>query len=222
MKKVYFTLAAVFVASGIGLYWTAGNTAFKFVESYEKIQGSLFTGFLTIGGFLLSLKAFLLLRLKQDIYDHKDYLKRLQEMQGLDPTVKRYDPLARLSRLLVLTVFCALASSLSHLTVGYVWKPYGPIVAMACSFATFVLVLWCWKVLASNIRIIAKNRDFEGRKQRKHFAHQSTDGKQAQPMAAPDAGVETTHPGTLRRENGALGATRGETLVLSNRSLAPG
>ena len=153
MKKAYCVFGGTFLLASFCLYYMALCRDCKLLESYDRIQGSLFTGFLTIGGFLLSLKTFLLLRLKQDIYDHKGYLERVEKLRPLDPEIKRYDPLLQLSRLLVFTVFCALCSSISHLTVGYVFRPLGPIFSISMSFSTLALVLLNWSVLSTNIRM---------------------------------------------------------------------
>lgn len=153
MKKAYCVFGATFLLGFSFLYYIDLQFNSRLIESYDRIQGSLFTGFLTIGGFLLSLKTFLLLRLKQDIYDHKGYLERVERLRSLDPKIKRYDPLLRLSQLLVFTVFCALCSSISHLTVGYVFRPLGPIFSISISFSTLGLVILNWLVLSRNIKM---------------------------------------------------------------------
>jgi hypothetical protein len=40
----------------------------------ENIRGSLFTGFLTLGGFLLSLKTFIIVKMKENVYDDERYI----------------------------------------------------------------------------------------------------------------------------------------------------
>lgn len=153
MKKAYCVFLCAFALAFSALWYVHLHYHGKVLESYDRIQGSLFTGFLTIGGFLLSLKTFLLLRLKQDVYDHKCYQERVEKLRSLDQSIKRYDPLLQLSRLLIFTVFCALSSSISHLTVGYVFRPFGPIFSISISFSTLALVFLNWSVLAENIKI---------------------------------------------------------------------
>jgi len=43
----------------------------------KNIRGSLFTGFLTVGSFLLSLKAFIVVKLKENIFDSDIYKKKI-------------------------------------------------------------------------------------------------------------------------------------------------
>lgn len=103
----------------------------------DKMRASLFSGFLTLGSFLLALKTGIVIKIKEGVYDKKEYQAKIlnaQELQGKEI----YGPLRRLSRLLSTAVFSALTSSGCQLTIGllsYWWA-----VSIALTVATFALL----------------------------------------------------------------------------------
>ncbi len=86
----------------------------------KNIRGSLFTGFLTVGSFLLSLKAFIVVKLKENIFDSDGYKEKLKERRKLNPNLTLYGPLKRLSLLIFLSISSSLAASISQLSVGLI------------------------------------------------------------------------------------------------------
>lgn len=103
----------------------------------DKMRASLFAGFLTLGSFLLALKTGIVIKIKEGVYDKEEYQAKVLtngELSG--QTV--YGPLRRLSRLLSVAVFSALASSAVQLTLGLLecwWAA-----SIAVSIATFALL----------------------------------------------------------------------------------
>ena len=86
---------------------------------YERnLRGSLFSGLLTVGGFLLSVKTFIVIKLKESVYDHKTYIDRFKELKKLDSSVSRYGPLQRLSNFLFWSVLSSITAAISQLTLG--------------------------------------------------------------------------------------------------------
>lgn len=86
----------------------------------KNIRGSLFTGFLTVGSFLLSLKAFIVVKLKENIFDSDGYKEKLKKQRKLNPDLTLYGPLKRLSLLIFLSISSSLAASISQLSVGLI------------------------------------------------------------------------------------------------------
>jgi len=86
----------------------------------KNMRGSLFTGFLTVGSFLLSLKAFIVVKLKENIFDSEGYKDKLRDRRKLNPSLTLYGPLKRLSLLIFLSIASAISASISQLTVGLV------------------------------------------------------------------------------------------------------
>lgn len=86
----------------------------------KNMRGSLFTGFLTVGSFLLSLKAFIVVKLKENIFDSDGYKDKLRDRRKLNPSLTLYGPLKRLSLLIFLAIASAIFASISQLTVGLI------------------------------------------------------------------------------------------------------
>ncbi|MHB1174821.1 MAG: hypothetical protein ACYCZJ_06840 [Sulfuriferula sp.] len=99
----------------------------------DKLRGSLFAGFLTLGSFLLSLKTGIVIKIKEGLYDKPEYKTRLIQRRQLNTSLTHYGPLRRLSRLLSLAVFSALCAAAIQLTVGLVpfWWASGICLASA-------------------------------------------------------------------------------------------
>jgi len=118
----------------------------------KNMRGSLFTGFLTAGSFLLSLKAFIVVKLKENIFDSAGYKEKLKERRKLNPDLTLYGPLKRLSLLIFLTISSAIVASVSQLSVGLVehWA--------ATYFCIFVSV-FAVGMLISTLLLIKKTLD---------------------------------------------------------------
>src|SRR5690554_6276239 len=82
--------------------------AFEFYA--ENIRGNLFAGFLAMGGFLLSLKTFIVITMKDNIYDTEEYRDRVKNQnRGQDPTKGQiYKHLKELSDILVYAIFACI------------------------------------------------------------------------------------------------------------------
>lgn len=147
LKVIYFLCILLGAAGAFSLdRYCLG----AFSGAYSKLQGSLFTGFLTVASFLLSLKAFILLRMRQDVLDTKTYQEHLKAVAG--SIADLYRPLKNLSGLLIWTVGASLLSSLSQLTISFIKPPYGSYACAGFAVGAFALVVACWHHLAANIR----------------------------------------------------------------------
>jgi len=114
----------------------------------EKMRASIFAGFLTLGSFLLALKTGIVIKIKEGVYDKKEYQEKILSAAELVGTTI-YGPLRRLSRLLSVAVFSALSTSALQLSLGlltYWWAA-----SICLSIATFALLV----VMASFLLIQA-------------------------------------------------------------------
>lgn len=107
----------------------------------EKMRASLFSGFLTLGSFLLALKTGIVIKIKEGVYDKPDYQKKIFEAPELSGKTTVYGPLRRLSRLLSVSVMAGLTTSASQLTVGLIsdWRASSLCLSLA-AFSILVLL----------------------------------------------------------------------------------
>lgn len=152
MKYIYACIFAIFALSVVLLLFCASHFHIDLYTFYSnKMQTSLFTGFLTLGGFLLSLKTFILIKLKEGLYDHKNYEDLVKEKQLLNPNFTHYGPLSRLSNFLVHSVLFALLTSFYQFSVGFVKSDIIAAIGMSMAITTIVVVLLVWWNIRENL-----------------------------------------------------------------------
>ena len=93
--------------------------ASSFFEFYaSSMRASLFSGFLTMSGFLFSAHTFIIIHLKKEVYEHENYLEVIDGLRSSVPNRSHYGSLRRLSRLLVASTSCCLLTSMLQMSVG--------------------------------------------------------------------------------------------------------
>lgn len=120
-----------------------------------KLQTPLFTGFLTLGGFLLTLKTGLLMRLKSDLYDNGTYRKQVVAMNNLAVPGQRisvFGPLQRLGSFLIVVVLMSLGTSVSQLTIGFIPSKLAAMFCLALAAVTISLVFAAWIEIRNNLQ----------------------------------------------------------------------
>lgn len=135
-----------------GLYFYISDL-YELVKFYgENLRGSLFGGFLTVGGFLFSLKTFIIIKMKENVYDHKSYKTRVEQQRELNKEISFYGPLKRLSHMLFASVLVSIITAVLQFTIGLIEHP---IAVMVCIWsACFSIAL-----LVSSLLVIKNNLD---------------------------------------------------------------
>lgn len=156
-----FLLGAIVFA----LFMYANTVDPKVVQFYQdKMRGSLFAGFLTLGSFLLSLKTGIVIKIKENLFDQPEYQETVVKAQddGVDDTV--YGPLRRLSRVLSAAVLFALVASIAQLTVGLVnsWWAAAACLALGAIAVTFLLI--AFTLIQLNLKAWFSHLDAKGEK----------------------------------------------------------
>lgn len=149
--RVLLSLLVASLTLALAYYLTPDLNAIP--DYYARnMRGSLFTGFLTVGSFLLSLKAFIVVKLKENIFDSEGYKDKLKDRRKLNPTLTLYGPLKRLSLLIFLSIASAISAAISQLTVGLVeqWE--------ATFFCLFVS-MFAMGMLVSTLLLIKSTLD---------------------------------------------------------------
>ena len=152
MKSIYAIIAFVFVvALGVIIILT-NKYGFDLYDFYsKKMQIPLFTGFLTLGGFLLTLKTFVLIKLKEELYGSDKYRERHAERKLLNPDISYYGPLSRLGNFLIQSVLLALLTSFYQFTFGFVKCDIIAAIGLALAFTTSTIVLFAWWNIRQNL-----------------------------------------------------------------------
>jgi hypothetical protein len=156
MKKTLFIALLIF-SSSLALLLFINPSGFDLHDIYDKkLQVPLFTGFLTLGSFLLTLKTFVIVKLKEELYDSIAYKERIKKNRLLQPDLESYAPLSRLAKFLVYTVILALITSVAQMTIGFL--PYRIASAVCISFATttLMLVIYAWWLIKDNLAYLFK------------------------------------------------------------------
>ncbi len=140
MCVVYLALVAMHVQTGIDIY-----TFYKM-----NIRSYFFMAFITMGGFLLSLKTFIVINIKKELYDCDQYKKRFAENKEINPDLKLYGPLIRLGNFLIYCVIFSILTSVSQLTIGLIPNSYASMfcIALACGTVVWVFQAW-WEIKQS-------------------------------------------------------------------------
>ncbi|MHC1744851.1 MAG: hypothetical protein AB9873_17735 [Syntrophobacteraceae bacterium] len=154
MKRVIalptFLTLAIFVSLAC---FSLSNSSFYCFYA-QKMQTPIFSGFLTIGGFLLSLKTFILIKLKEGLYDNQVYRERLMKLSHLNPNQKLsfYGPLSRLGQFLVYCVLGALLTSVFQFTIGFIRNDIAAAFCISFASGTLSLVILAWWELRGNLK----------------------------------------------------------------------
>jgi hypothetical protein len=142
------TLSLLLGLAAAGLVYFVSSDLCQIADFYaQNIRTSLFTGFLTVGSFLLSLKVFIVVKLKENIFDSATYKDKLTDRRELNPKLTHYGPLKRLSQLLFFSIVSAITASAVQLSIGLIptWQATLFCVFVA-TFAGSMLVCTLWLI----------------------------------------------------------------------------
>lgn len=146
------TIALIFLAIFAAMVWFLGKDIQSLVDGYQSnLRGNFFTGFLTIGSFLLSLKTFIVVKLKEGVYDSESYRKLFAERTGGRENVDIYEPLRNISSLLFGTILSAIITAILHVTLGLISHWVAVIICIFSVVFSIVLLLISLVLIRINI-----------------------------------------------------------------------
>lgn len=142
MKTImpYLLAALISILTWVALYHI-GDLAWFDVIYEQKLQTSFFTAFLTVGSFLLAMKAFMLTRLRDDVYDNERYKRTFIMLNCRRNGQKYYQGLIELGNLLALSVVASFITSISQITLGLCAIEKIRLIAPAMAAGTLSLLL---------------------------------------------------------------------------------
>lgn len=119
---IRFVICAILFAATVmaGVIYTSNGSDEAVVFYGKNIRAPLFTGLLTVGSFLLSLKVFIVVKFKETVFDTDWYKRRLDDRRKIDPSVSHYGPVRNLSGVLFTAIASAIVGSVSQVTVGLI------------------------------------------------------------------------------------------------------
>ncbi|MFY8351052.1 hypothetical protein AAEU29_10995 [Pseudoalteromonas sp. SSM20] len=106
----------------------------------EHLRGHLFAGFLALGGFLLSLKTFIVVTMKEKVYDNKEYRKGVVLAKKRKTEITVYGPLKELSDYLFYSIIVSIFAAVLQLTLGLFEHTFTTVLCLYfCILATSLL-----------------------------------------------------------------------------------
>jgi len=124
------------------------------------LRASFFSGFLTLGGFLVAVNTFIIVQLKKELYDHDAYRDRVVARQALRKANEGadgrrlgfYGPLRRLSRCILTAIVLAVVTAVSQLTIGLYPSHFCTIICIALAGVTVISLGVVLVMIACNLR----------------------------------------------------------------------
>lgn len=168
-------LAFIAILSAILFYYAEGLD-----KVYTaKLQTPIFTGFLTLGSFLLTLKTFIVVQLKEKLYDSDGYIERIARLRFQNPNLKLYDPITRLAELLLIAVIMALTTAFLQLSLGFIGIQITSAICLSFAIGTLILVVFAWWQIRRNIYDLfelageSKEKDIQAKQEKLKTQNQS-------------------------------------------------
>lgn len=135
----------------------------SFFNYYEsKIRGYLFSGFISVGSFLLSLHTFVIVNLKDKLFDSPAYKKnyidfKSQQVKGFSsdsiiPT-DYYAPLNVLSVFLNVSIWLSILTAVIQFTLGFYNNTFTALFCMYLALLTILYLLNCLILIRCNIKV---------------------------------------------------------------------
>lgn len=119
----------------------------------EKLRASLFAGLLTVGSFLMSLKTFIIVNMKKEVFDTQGYRDRFSAAKS----GKLYDPLKQLSDMLFATIVACITASVSQLTIGLIPTVFTSILPISAAVIALILLSWSLYLIRKNLESMFKH-----------------------------------------------------------------
>ena len=125
------------------------------IESYVKaMRASMFTGFLTLSGFLLSATTFVIIQMKKEVYEQPYYLERCRKQRKFGKCQPVYAPLRRLSRVLICAIALSLMASLIQVTVGLYETFFAVIICYCAAMLAMAGVGWVFSAYGYKLALL--------------------------------------------------------------------
>jgi len=119
------------------------------------LRNCLFTGLLTIGTFIFAVKTFIVIKLKEDVFDTEYYQERWRKHQKLSPDkeISHYGPLKNLTSVLFYASVLSLTSAVLQVTVGLAGSKWSTILCIFFALASLTLLFISMILVKINLNV---------------------------------------------------------------------
>ncbi len=123
-----------------------------FLEFYQKeLRSNFFSGFLSVGAFLLSLKTFIVITMKKELYDTPAY-KATWQKQGGKPVVGGiYLKLRELNSCLFWSILVSLVCTVSQFSIGFIPVWYSGMFCVWLAVLSCIYLIYSLFLVKSNL-----------------------------------------------------------------------
>ena len=118
------------------------------------LRASFFAGFLTLGGFLLSLKTFIVVNMKKEVFDAPTYdalwrnAKKLAKGGRLE---SKYAPLRDLTFILFAAILSCVATAVLQVTVGLFATWWAAMICLWAAAISISMLVWSLILIRANL-----------------------------------------------------------------------
>ncbi len=121
----------------------------------ENLRSILFSGLLTVGAFLFAVKTFIVVKIKEEIFDAPFYKDRIDQFRKRNPGkhVEHYGPLRRLTTVLFYASVTAIASAIVQLSLGLFKTPLASVVCLLAAFVSIALLIASLILVKINLNV---------------------------------------------------------------------
>ncbi|WP_036624666.1 hypothetical protein [Pantoea sp. AS-PWVM4] len=163
-QYIFLALLSVLALLGlIMLYKNSPELNSKFFEFHHKnLRGYLFSGFISVGSFLLSLHTFVIVNLKEKVFGTKEYRETFSHATGIDVDSidegELFKPLDNLSAFINTSIWLSITTAISQFTLGLSTNFYACLFCVWLAILTIFFMLHSLIIIRDNIKVFLKQK----------------------------------------------------------------
>ena len=120
-----------------------------YIKNFREI---LFSAFLTLSGFVFTLETFIIVTIKENVYDNEKYIKKFLNMKKINPQLSRYAPLIRLKHFLYYTIVYSFMAAMFQLIFGVFYNWFTILLCIWSSFIALLTFVYALHISNNNLK----------------------------------------------------------------------
>lgn len=114
----------------------------EFIKLYDlNLRQALFSSLFSLAAFLFAMKTFIVVKMKEGLYDTPEYKIIIQQKRQRNPNHSFYGSLRRLSSFLTYSIFSAIIGALAQITIGFIKTPFYVCIALSLAAVSVALLI---------------------------------------------------------------------------------